>query len=269
MKERALPGFTTTPKNTSRPCMNVFGPEGTGKTRFGLTLPGPIGVIALDRKTIDTVNMLKDTMDGEIYVNETPYIGERESAKLSLEQDVEKVKAFYVQKLRVVNEAALMLADTPWIESIVMDQMTTYWNWILYSHFGRRNQIQQISRGPANDDIRAFIQAMHHKNLLLLHQSADEYKDTGTKDKYGKSVSVLTGRQKPDGCSKMGYEVNISLELKASPTCPSGDTADKFSCVFRKNQYNPMLEGVDLKEFGLVGEAITWENVLMVSGYSQ
>lgn len=276
MKEIKIEGFTydSTPEN--KPAICVFGEENCGKSRFGCTAPheeGLIGWLALDKNSKSAVDAFKKrTGANYIMVNKEPLLSHAEAIQVALQDSVEETKKIYKGVMNRIFDQAMALAGHKNVESIVIDDGSQLFDFILFSHFGRRNQIESFLRGGSNNDFIDLVNAMGAKNLVMVCRGADIWKDTGEIDKQtGRKKQAPTGQLKPEGFGKIGKFMTCTLELSAKRKKPSTEDhkealAEKYRCRVVTCKGNTLLEGQDLAEYGVSGEEITWENVLQVTG---
>jgi hypothetical protein len=272
VKEIKIQGFTTDTTPDYKPAIAAFGVENVGKTRFLTTAPhedGLLAVLALDKNSKGTIDRIKaETGDKRIIVNDKPYIT-AELAKKAALGEPKVVKEIYSSIYQRVLEDAMRLADNKDVESVGVDNASILFDFILFSHFGRRDQIESFQRGPANQDMIDLVLALGTKNLVLLHRSAEEWKDTGEVDSKGRKKQGPSGKFKPEGFNKIGGFVSAVLELTSKRKAMGGgqmEYEDKYRAVVHSCKGNTLLEGQDLKEYGVCGEAITWDNVVTVLG---
>lgn len=260
-------GFTSNIAPDDKPTVSVYGEEGSGKTRFAATAPDPIGLLPLDSKSKRTFDKIAKELKKLVIAPDKPFVKPAESIAISLldssdPEGLKKVRAYFTDIYRRVMEDSMKLAASPDIATIVVDSNTAFWDWILFSHFGRRNQIESYQRGAPNNDMAEFITALKQKNLILLHRSADIWADTGETDKAGRKKQAPTGKFKAEGCSKLGYLVNCEIEMVSKAKAETLDA--KFKVRVRECQSNPLIEGSLLDDYGLMGETITWDNLMTV-----
>lgn len=273
MKQTTIEGFTynSTPEN--RPAICVFGEENVGKSRLGCTAPhddGLIGWLALDKNSKGAVEEYKRIHKANyILVNEKPLMTNAEAIKVAMEDDPKKTKITYKEILDRVFKLAVALADHKDVESVVVDDGSQLFDWILFSHFGRRNQIDSYMRGAPNNDFIEFVNALGSKNLVMICRGVDVWADTGEVDSQGKKKQAPTGRLKPEGFGKIGKFMTAVVELTAARKKPSTDDIrqalrNKYHCKVVTCKGDTLLEGQDLDTFGVCGEDITWDNIMEV-----
>lgn len=276
MKEVRIEGFTYNSTPDTKPAICIFGDENVGKSRFGCTAPhdeGLIGWLALDKNSKDAVDRFKKQQNANhILVNTAPLMTHGDSMKVAMEDDPKKTMAIYTAVVNNVFQRGMALAAHKDVESIVIDDGSQLFDWILFSHFGRRNQIESFQRGGANNDFIDFVSAMGSKNLVMICRGAEVWADTGEVDKTtGRKKQGPTGRLKPEGFGKIGKFMTAVVELSAirkKPTTEDRTAAlnTKYRCKVVTCKGNTLLEGQDLAEYGVAGEEITWENVMMAIG---
>lgn len=276
MKQIQIEGFTYDSTPDNKPAICVFGDENTGKSRFGCTAPhddGLIGWLAMDKNSKSTIEEYKQKHQANhIIVNSKPFISHAESIKVALEEDPAKTKIIYKAVVDRVFTQAMALAQHPDIESVVIDDGSQLFDYLLFSHFGRRNQIESYLRGALNSDFVDFINALSSKNLVMICRGQDIWKDTGEVDtKTGKKKQAPTGLLKPEGFGKIGKFMTAVLELTAKRKKPSTEDVqkalnEKYHCRVVTCKGDTLLEGQDLDAYQIYGEAITWDNVITVLG---
>lgn len=275
MKEIKIEGFTydSTPEN--KPAICVFGEENVGKSRFGCTAPhedGVIGWLALDKNSKGAVDDYKKATGADyIMVNSVPFLSHKEAIKVALLDNPDETKKIYKEVVSRLFDRATDLAGHKSIESIVIDDGSQFFDYLLFSHFGRRNQIESYQRGGVNNDFIDFLNAMGSKNLVMVCRGAEIWADTGQVDKQGKKIQAPTGRLKPEGFGKIGKFMTATLELTAKRKKPSSQDSkealeEKYRVKVVTCKGNTLLEGQDLAEYGVSGQNITWENILAVTG---
>ena len=284
MKALQIQGFTEDVIADAKPALCIFGDESTGTTRFGTTAPhddGYIGWLALDRNSKQIVEEQKARAEAEgdelpIIVNKEPLVAHKEAMRIALIDNPEETKKIYTEVFKRATDLLMKLCDNPNIESIVIDRASQIYDYILFAHFGRRNQIDSKLRAPADQDMIDLINALSFKNLVLIHKASEIWKDTGQTDKMGRAIQAPIGKFKPDGFNKVGRFVTAVIELTAKMTGLIGNINDpvvrekllkeKYRAKVVTCKGNTLLEGRDLGDLGVCGEGITWERVLTVLG---
>lgn len=273
MKQITIEGFSYDATPDTKPAICVYGPENCGKSRFGCTAPhddGLIGWLALDKNSKGAVEEYKRVNKvNHILVNTKPFMSHAEAIKVAMIEKPAETKAIYKDVVGRIFDAGMALAGNSNIESIVVDDGSQFFDNILFSHFGRRNQIESFMRGAPNNDFIDFVNALGSKNLVMICRGAEVWGDTGEVDKEGKKKQAPTGNLKPDGFGKIGKFMTAVIELTARRKKPTTDDAaealkEKYHCRVVTCKGDTLLEGQDLEPFGVCGEEITWDNVVAV-----
>lgn len=267
----------------------------THNTRFGCTAPhdnGYIGFICLDKNSKRTVEEMKARYDLPVIVNDHDYITDKQAMKLARldgkeEKDLKEILDIYSTAVAKITDDLDRLMTHKDVESVVIDQASQLFDYILFSHFGRKNQIESFSRAAPNQDMIDIINMLRYKNSVLIHKATEVWKDTGEKDFKGRPKQTPSGAFKPEGFGKIGGLVTavIQLEskkLKALESDPNQFEREeilkkKYRCRVITCKGNTLLEGRDLgdEEFvnaegdvveGVSGEDISWGNVLRAIG---
>ncbi len=263
-----IAGFTSDLSPDDKPSISIYGQECSGKTRFAITAPDPIGLMAIDKKSKRTAEAIAQSLGKVVIANSKPFLSD--AIKLALidgesSNGLAEIKNSYAEVLKRVFDAGMTLASHKDVQTIVVDTCSQVFDYILFSHFGRRNQIKPTSRGAVNQDMIDFVNALRSKHLILIHRSKEVWKGTGVRDKDGNEIKEPSGKFETDGFAKIGGFVTTTLELTNVRKAGS-NLDDKFHCKVVSCQTKPELEGVDLKDYGVSGEEITWDNVAAVLG---
>jgi len=272
-----IPGFGADTTPHTKPAICVFGEENTGTTRFGCTVPheqGAIGWLAIDKNSKVTLDKFKEELGLPIIVNQKPIISHSDSLKLATEDDPRKVMDIYNDVIKKTVDQLVKMSEHDGIESMVIDRASQLYDMLMFSHFGRKNQIESYQRGPVNQDMIDIINIFENKNLCLIHKSAEIWKDTGEVDKLGRKKQAPSGKFKPDGFNQIGRFVTAVVELTAKRgKCMGEDESEKLADKYRIKvvtcKGNTLLEGQDLGHEdlgGVAGEMIGWTSLLQAIG---
>ncbi len=267
-----MPSKPSTPSGFSRdfsgreaPAIGIFGAEGTGKTRLCATagqyaaerdqIPG---WLVCDRKTRKTVRETCESLGLDLpYINSKDFISQNEAleiAQLDRETDTDnaKIQKIYTGVVRELIKSAIELGRNPVINPIVLETGSQIWDWISYSHFGRKQGVGK-SRvwGPPKQTWTDLVDGLSHKTLLITFWERDAYK--------GDDRLNFT---KPDGPPHIGYCTTSLVRLTCDQKMKLKDDQtyiDRFGCDIYESQDNVGLAGVnDI----LRGESITYENLM-------
>jgi hypothetical protein len=287
MKETTIniPGFTADTTPLDKPMLGVFGAENAGKSRVGCTAPcddGLIAFLALDkncRRGIELYKAESPERASRIIVNTEEWMKANNWVKVALldsqiEAELKQIKAIYAEAVKKVFDSTMKLVENKNIESIVVDDCSQLFDWIMFSHFGRRNQIESFQRGAPNQDMIDFITALSTKNSVLIHRGAEVWVDTGEVDNKGRAKQKPSGKLKPEGFGKLGKFMTAVVELTVERGKVYGKTEEetlgkKYRCRVQSCKGNTLLEGCDLGEEdygGVKGRDITWDGIMMAIG---
>ncbi len=267
----SIPGTTTDLAPDDKPAIGCFGLEGTGKTRFAATSPGPIGLVALDKKSKRTFRDIANQLGVKVVVNEKPMMTDKEAITMAMidgdldPKDKKLVMETYAAVVKRVIDLSMAYAGHPDIQTIVVDTCSQLFDWILFSHFGRRNQIAPTSRTAPNQDMIDYVNALRSKNLVLIHRAKEIWKATGQYDKQGNAIKEPSGKYEQEGYKHIGGFLTANLELTSKHT-KTDDLSIKFRCKVVTSQSNCLMEGQDLHDYGISGESITWDNIITILG---
>jgi hypothetical protein len=238
----------------------MFGMEGSGKTRLCASAGewardhGKIpGWLVMDRKTRKTVREVCQELGLDApYVNEHDFISQKDALGLATNEKFDEVQKTYTAAIRKLFDAAVQLGSMDGVEPIVFDSGTQLWDWIAFSHFGRKQDVGK-SRvwGPPKQDWTDLMDALSHKTVLITLRARDEYKN-----------DARTGKLMPDGPPHLGFTTTTIVRMtQRDGKLSSGESfVDRFGMDVWQSQDNVALEGEDNV---LTGSAITYSNLLM------
>jgi len=184
------------------------GGDGSGKSYFGCTAPGPIFVCAFDPNGMDrvekSVRRARDIRIGRYGFNASVYDGDREKIRRAATPIWER----YLDEYRT----ALKNART-----ILLDREDMSWGLRRYVAFGgQKNEVSRtgaLDYGDLNEEYIGLLQEARDAgvNLGLLQGLTDKWVS-----KYdptsGKMKSYCTGERIPDGFKKIADHVDITLD---------------------------------------------------------
>lgn len=170
--------------------MLVSGKTKVGKSRFGLTMPGPIAVINFDRSLIDLLpqfpkkDILLLDLSGE-------YAGGLDAAK------AKRLESAFAKAW----ETAL---SSPEVRSVMVDKTSTLWEIVRWAEFGKIDRVMPHHYVPVNTRMRSYIAAViaSDKNVLLIDDSKEEWVN-----------EKPTGRLVRDGFKHADSLVQISASM--------------------------------------------------------
>jgi hypothetical protein len=214
-QEIKIEGFTYDSSPDAQPAICVYGAANVGKSRFGCTAPhddGLIGWLALDKNSKSAVESYKKQHNANyIVVNSKPFMTHAEAIKVAMMDKPAETKALYKDVVGRIFDAGMALAGNKDIESIVVDDGSQFFDSVLFSHFGRRNQIESFMRGAPNNDFIDFVNALGSKNLVMVCRGTEVWADTGEIDANGKKKQAPTGALKPEGYGRIDKFMTATL----------------------------------------------------------
>ncbi len=256
-KNTDLSAFTQDFQRREEPCIAVFGPEGSGKTNLAATAGEwalangtTPGWLICDRKSRKTVKESCDRLGLPYpYMNANDFISQQDALKLASNEDTKVVIEAYKRTMTKFIEAAVQLGSSDKINPIVFDSGTQVWDWIAYSHFGRKQDVGK-SRvwGYPKQDWTDIVDALQHKTVIITLRAKDEYQG-----------DTRTGRATWDGPPHLGYTVTSVVRVGFDKKGNYDDHVERFYLDVVESQDNKGLEGVDRV---LSGESVTFTNLL-------
>lgn len=252
---RKLPdGFDRSFDHRDRPCVGVFAPGYTGKTRFCATAGewsegrGTVpGWIICDRKTRQTVEAICTEMGIEPpLMSKHDYITAGAALKLANSDDEETTKKAYTDAFNAVTDDVIKLASLDYVDPIIVDSGTELWDWIGYARLGRREGVKARYWGPSKRDWKDLFEAMKHKTVVITFWARGEWKD----DK-------ITGKTILDGPPNVSYTTTSLIRLRKEDKAKSDD--EKYHLDLTESIDNKALE---LSDSLLTGESITFGNLM-------
>lgn len=214
-----------------------FGAAGSGKTELIATMPGPIGVVALDRKTRRTLAKANEKYNKKIYFPEDDFVRHGKPMELALMKP-EAAMEYYTNHCAKIQDAIYTFAERKDIRSIAIDSGTQLVEDFLFKHFGRSQRIMPRDRGPLNQDMRDVLNSLQDKHVIITHQASEIWRN----DK-------PTGKFDWSGWNKLDYYCNVIVEHKYD------EKSGQFSLTIRLCQDRPDLIGETI----LFDEDITFE----------
>jgi hypothetical protein len=205
--------------------MSVMGLEKEGKSHFGLTAPGPIGVINLDFGLEGVVQ--KFQQDKDIFVSHYRVNIPRTGA------GIEVVSQLATEVWDdIVEDFHYSIANH---RSTLCDTGTEMWEVLRMARFGKLDQVKPHHYGPVNAEFRDLYRAAYDgdSNLIMLHKMKDEY----VNDK-------RTGKFQRSGFSDTGFQVQVELrafKVPADEREGAGDFGFRIEVVSCRQ--NPEIEG--------------------------
>lgn len=217
----------------SNPVLAVcpFGLDTSGKTRLIATAPDPIGAIPLERKSRPTLKAVAKEFGKHIIMPKEDFIRHENPMKIA-RMDETQAKTYYSEHVKAILGAAYDLLNNPDIRTIAIDSGSQLWENILFSHFGRKDQIKPVLRGGANQDMIDFLNAVTTKHLIITHRAKQVWEnEKPVKDKY-----------EIEGFNRIGYYTTVVCEMKRNEKF-GGTNGWQFAMDIRSCQARALLQG--------------------------
>jgi hypothetical protein len=219
-------GFNTeeTINRHQRIIMAISGPEKSGKTSFGLSMPKPLAYFNFDRK-------LEEVGLTTIGVSEDDII-----AKHILVSEGDN-QAVYKKKWNEFTTAfRYVLFESREIRSILVDTETDMWELIRLAEFGKLTEIMPYMYKQVNTPYRALLNECHKgdKNIIFTRKVKRQYKN----DKWTGKMDVAGQGQVKDIVqvnATMFWDddgANITIVNNGLNATINGDTYAGEGCVF-------------------------------------
>ncbi len=231
------------------PTIGIFGQEHVGKTRFALTLPGPIGFEALEMKSYDTIKKDSVEFGKSVIVPKDPYELIPRTRMISAMKDDSERQQYYIQHVKLIEDNMYRLLERKDVRSGAMDKFSTYCQYKEYAVNGMVDKAKPMSgglfkpRGELRQAITDFIISLNQfgKPVVLLCAEKPDYDVT---DAEGKPA------RKTWDCNAypfLGSHCNITCQIETNEKWKEGssqkDRKWKYRLSVRRCQLNPGLEG--------------------------
>jgi hypothetical protein len=194
-----IKGFTKAKKDSKakRCLISVEGKERTGKTTFGLSVPGPLVYLPLDPGMEGVIDKVLETKEILLPTKENGEIEKFNYREATSPKDYERLW----DKFKTTYEVGLASRE---IKSLVIDTGTEAWELLRLARFGKLTQVMPHHYGPVNAEFRDLIKRVYEtdKNLVIIHKVKKEYVNDKT-----------TGEFERAGFNDIGYLVQINLVM--------------------------------------------------------
>lgn len=210
---------------------SISAEEKQGKTRFGLTMPAPIGFLNFDE---GDEGLIAQFPDKEIYKADYPVVDKTGG-------NLDKVAKAADEVWNKFTKDYMFALDN--FRSVVVDTGTEIWELLRVARFGKLTQVSPHQYGPVNAEFRNLIKEIFkpkysHVNLCFLNKLGKEYKTT-VRPTDGKEISNPTGALVRKGFGDMGFLVQLNAVAHRYSECVVTDTgAVKFKPVKATNGDN-------------------------------
>ncbi len=195
-------GFTfDIPDASQRGIFNIQGLEKSGKTSLALSLPKPIGLIALEKRTLDTA--IPYIKRGEVAVMDFTRLRLKEVSKNRQTTAVE-----YKEAWNQVVGAIHGVLDSPFLKSLVIDPATDYYDLGRLAHLGALQGVLSREYGIFYAELKSLFWDMYEssKSVAVVHRLQNEY-----------IADKKTGRYVLDGWNQMPDQVQVNVTAWRNP----------------------------------------------------
>lgn len=196
------------------------GADYSGKTRWCLSAPGPIGIVSLDQGTEDTVYEYQRTRAGkkkQIHVARVKYTldaRDRAAAAKGNRNAEEDVKDQAADAWAKVEEAVGYLYSSGEFRTGVLDNFSEFYDLCRLYHHGKLSQVPPIMYVPVNATMAALAEGVVNNekmNALFIHHEDAEYKEV--KGDSGKKKSVKTSEFRRAGWKRIANRVQVQVRV--------------------------------------------------------
>lgn len=218
-------GFLPATKSTKdRLIISIDGLEKQGKTHWGLTSPGPLGILNMDIGHEGVVD--KFLKNQNIFISNikipSAIEGNTDQITRSAIEIWEQFKKDYYWGLEN-------------LKSLVVDTATEAWELLRLAYFGKLTQIKSHHYTAANAQFRKLIRDAYESdcNLILIHKRKKQYIE-GFEGK-----ANWNGEYERSGFSEIGFLVQVDITAYR-------DKEGEFHIRVNDCRQNAMLKGEDL-----------------------
>jgi hypothetical protein len=267
----AVPGFTFAPPSAQRRLIVIVrGLEGTGKSRFAMTMPGPVGVLATDprRSRAAAVPFQEEGKDigfADIYVPPTDALRDSTVGAATEKLDMPKNRlSEFIKTWNTIEAAHSQLCKSS-LRSGVWDTSTELWELLRLAYFGRLEKIIPTNYVDVNghmDSMLGLVERNPNLNFCFVSRLKEEWKTTKSVGEGGKVLTANnpTGAWIRDGYKGLGDFCDVELEMSRElvPATVNGQRTVKprFRAQFIQSKLNAQLLGQFIED-----DMICWSTV--------
>lgn len=240
-------------------CLGIFGDGCSGKTHLCATATewaearGQVpGWVINDFKARKTIKQYHDENGLKLpYINKNEFITSQQALELATNTDLLKVQKVYTEVIDKLLHAVVSIGAVDEVNPIIMDSGTLTWNWMAFSHFGRKQSVGKSREwGPPKMDWSDMMTGILHKTVLITFRSKDQWKNDKS-----------TGRLTWDGPPHLINNTTSIVRCNFDANKQTDYVWDKFSLDVVESQDNVGLAGVNGV---LEGQSITLTNLMNV-----
>jgi hypothetical protein len=251
---RLAPMLSRVQKITPRLCISTEGFDGTGKSRFALSAPKPLGYYILDRGFEDPDEGVRDALQLDRVEAGVYRYNRSGGSEADLKDGAQEALSALKKDLRE------SIASKRF-RSYAIDTADEVWEILRLARYGRLEKIPPMLYGPLNQEYRAaiindFLRDVggHGVNVIWVHKMKKEYRNKIVRKANGEESEVgeWTGRYERAGFKGFTYDAPNRLVHSKDLTVPVGQ--GRFSLTVTKC-INAGLEGMVLPELDFPGFA--------------
>lgn len=186
----------STPKFPPRMIVSTQARDKSGKTHFGLTQPGPIAFLNLDR-------------GHEGVVDKFIRAGKKITMKNFTTDPMRKLTETQWDQLWMDLRASYVFAvSSGHFRSVFVDTGSAMWEALRMAEFGKLTQVPPLRYQEVNAQFEALLSIAYNYpvNVVLSHRMKQQYEN----DAAGRGQK--TGRWEPTGYKDMRYVVQVNIE---------------------------------------------------------
>lgn len=229
----------------------------SGKSYFGLTMPGPLAVIALEPGLDGVIDHFQESK--EIYVSD--YVDEIEESRRAVvlagkNGDLEHTHSENMRVARdilnrIKSDYLEALSDAT-IRSVFVDTGTELWRLVRLANLGKLEQVKGRYYGNANQEMLSFIRTAYSSecSVVFSHRLKKEYKD----DK-------PSGNYEINGFGEMEFECQVVVQQWKDP---DQKIPDRFGATVMDCRLDPQIEGQEFQgetnTFGFIAASVFGED---------
>lgn len=241
-----VPGFTPyKPTRRLRLVMNVEGLEGSGKTFFANTAPGPVAYMPTERgwegvlENFEPLPLMPSNGNGEA----SPYIM---PAELDLDVNAAADKARPIWQRWRKDYLALLRA--PKVRTIVVDTASGLWEIRRLAAFGKLTEVPPILYTQVNVEFSRLITmgVDSDKNVIWISRIKPKWEEGGKVSAKGNKIAEKTDKLERVGYKDLGFEVQVSLRLSRESEGKFERSGQVVKCRLNDPLVGKVLKGGDL-----------------------
>ena len=255
--------------------MSLSGEAGCGKSRLIGTAGSStkaVGVVPLENKTRQSVLKAAKQFGVKVYMPEINLIRAENPMRIAAmppacitEEDHKGKSAALIHRMMLEKSAeygydsaapdcchihyyrwhtnrtkscCFRLVEMSDVWTVAIDTFGQFVEDMLYANYGRVENIMPLEKKAFNQEVREFLAAMSHKNLILTHHLSAIWKD-----------NKPTNKNKPKSSfNKLGHFTNVAVEMSVADRKVKGQP--QWTLEVKNCTANPELNGLELLHDG-------------------